>query len=151
MDPDRALSNVLPVTTRSPEETREVGRRLAHALDGDRVIALGGPLGAGKTVLVKGIADGLGLDGDAVSSPTFTVVHEYRRPGIVLYHVDAYRVESAAEFSELGIEDVLYGDGWCVIEWPERLGPLLPADAVRIRLEHRGATGRIIRLEQDAS
>ncbi len=150
MDPDRELSNVLPVTTGSPEETRAVGRRLARVLSGDRVVALEGTLGAGKTVLVKGLADGLGLDGDGVSSPTFTVIHEYRRPGLVLFHVDAYRVESAAEWSELGIEDVLYGPGWCVVEWPERLGPLLPGDAVRIRLEHRGATSRHISLEQKA-
>lgn len=147
---DRTVADVLPSTTYSPEQTREVGRRLAHVLSGESVIALRGPLGAGKTELVKGLADGIGVDGDAVSSPTFTVIHEYRRDGTVLYHVDAYRVESAAEFSELGIEDVLYGDGWCVVEWSERLGALLPPDAIRIRLEHRGSGIRHISLEQDA-
>jgi tRNA threonylcarbamoyladenosine biosynthesis protein TsaE len=146
MDTDRALADVLPATTAGPEETREIGRRIAGALGQESIIALEGPLGAGKTELVKGIADGVGLDGDAVSSPTFTVVHEYRGSGTILYHVDAYRVESEAELSELGIEDVLYGEGWCVIEWPERLGRLLPPRAVRIRLEHRGANHRHISL-----
>jgi len=144
MDVVRDLDDILPVTTDSPDETRAVGRRIAAVLNGVRILALEGVLGAGKTELVRGIADGLGLDGDAVSSPTFTIVHEYRGSGTVLYHVDAYRIESEAELSELGIEDVLWGEGRCVVEWPERLGRLLPQDAAYIHLEHVGDTKRRI-------
>lgn len=144
MIPVTDLTELLPVTTTGPEETRAVGRQLAAALPPGSVLAISGSLGAGKTQLVKGIADGLGLDGDAVSSPTFTVIHEYRRGANVLYHVDAYRVRSAAELAELGIEDVLYGDGRCVIEWPERLGALLPPGSLHVRLEHRDGSRRLI-------
>ena len=144
MDAVHTLDDILPVTTGSPDETRAVGRRIAGVLNGIRILALEGVLGAGKTELVRGIADGLGLDGDTVSSPTFTVVHEYRGGGTVLYHVDAYRIESEAELTELGIEDVLWGDGRCVVEWPERLGRLLPKDAAHILLEHVGDTMRRI-------
>jgi tRNA threonylcarbamoyladenosine biosynthesis protein TsaE len=150
VNPAVVISDLLPTTTIDPADTRDLGRRLVQSLPDPCVLALKGTLGAGKTQLVKGIADGLGLDGDQVTSPTFTVIHEYRKGDTVLFHVDAYRAKSEMELSELGLEDVLYGEAWCVIEWPERLGSLLPDYAVCLSLEHAGADSRRIVWEDSA-
>jgi tRNA threonylcarbamoyladenosine biosynthesis protein TsaE len=130
--------------SRSPEETLEWGAQLAKKLKPPRVIALEGELGAGKTLLAKGIARGLQMSPkNVVSSPTFTLINEYagRCP---IYHMDLYRIETAEEFCELGYEDYFYGKGITLVEWAERIKELLPPDALRIRLKVIGPNEREI-------
>jgi tRNA threonylcarbamoyladenosine biosynthesis protein TsaE len=121
------------VETHSLEETLDVGSRLGRELQRGAVVALFGDLGAGKTVLVKGIASGLGIRQE-VTSPTFTIVHEYGGGRLPLFHVDLYRLDSVAQALAIGIEDYLSGDGVTAIEWAEKIERLLPANAVRVRL-----------------
>ncbi|MEQ1572762.1 MAG: tRNA (adenosine(37)-N6)-threonylcarbamoyltransferase complex ATPase subunit type 1 TsaE [Vicinamibacterales bacterium] len=106
--------------THSAEETQAVARDLAEDLKAGDVLLLSGNLGAGKTVFVRGLAEGLGLDPGEVSSPTFTLVHEYRGGRLTLYHADLYRVEQAAA-GDLGLEEMGVEDGVLAIEWPDRL------------------------------
>jgi len=137
------LSDLLPAETASPEETVALGRRLAERLAPGIVVALYGDLGAGKTHLAKGLCAGLGVAPDAVTSPTFTLVQEYagRLP---VYHFDAYRIDRLAELYDLGYEEYFFGEGVTLVEWPERVEPLIPADALRLRLTHLGADRRQI-------
>ncbi len=122
------------VETRSLAETLEFGGRLAHELQQGDVIALSGELGAGKTALVKGIARGLGITVE-VTSPTFTLIHEYGGGRLSLFHVDLYRLNTASQALAVGIEDYLNGSGVTVIEWAERIMSLLPERTIRIRIE----------------
>ena len=137
------LDALLPAETDAPAETLALGRRLADALAPGAVLALYGDLGAGKTHLVKGLCEGLGVDPDGVASPTFTLLHEYagRLP---VYHFDAYRLERPEQFAALGPDEYFDGGGVSVVEWPERVEAFLPADAVRLRLTHLGPTRRRI-------
>ncbi len=134
------------VASRSREETLRFGEALGALLRPGDVLALEGPLGAGKTTLVQGLARGLGVPREVpVTSPTFTLVAEY--PGRVpLRHADFYRVESAARLADAGFDDLLDGDGVLVVEWPERFPGALPADRLWIRLEIRGESERLLRL-----
>jgi tRNA threonylcarbamoyladenosine biosynthesis protein TsaE len=106
--------------TRSEAETAAVARELAAALQPGAVVLLSGNLGAGKTAFVRGLAEGLGADADDVSSPTFTLIHEYRGGRLTLYHADLYRLERAAT-EDLGLEELGVRDGVLAIEWPDRL------------------------------
>jgi tRNA threonylcarbamoyladenosine biosynthesis protein TsaE len=106
------------------------------------VVLLSGDLGAGKTAFVRGLAEGLGLDPDVVTSPTFTLVHEYRGGRLPLIHVDLYRLDTA-DLAEIGLDDDLAAAGVMAIEWPERLIRSIPG-AVRIRIEDTGADERLI-------
>ena len=116
----------------SEAETRNVARELAAALQAGTTILLSGDLGAGKTAFVKGLAEGLGLDADDVTSPTFTLVHEYRGGRLPLIHVDLYRLDSA-ELDEIGLDPDLALTGVVAVEWAERLArPILAATTVRI-------------------
>jgi tRNA threonylcarbamoyladenosine biosynthesis protein TsaE len=117
--------------TTSESETAAVARDLAGTLAPGAVLLLTGNLGAGKTAFVRGLAEGLGLDPDEVSSPTFTLVHEYRGGRLTLYHVDLYRLEKAAT-DDLGLEEL--HRGILAIEWPDRLTHALP-DACNITIE----------------
>lgn len=119
-----------------------LGRVLATNLRGGDVVALYGNLGTGKTVLVRGICQGLGIDPVRVTSPTYTIVHEYRDASIPVYHFDAYRIERLDEFFEFGYEEYFFGDGVSLIEWADRIEPLLPERALRIRVEHAGGDVR---------
>lgn len=119
------------IVTRSESETADAGRGLAASLGPGAVVLLSGDLGAGKTAFVRGLAAGLGIDPDEVSSPTFTLVQEYRGGRLTLYHVDLYRLQ-AIEVDDLGLEE-LTREGVTAIEWPDRLPrPIEPAIAVRI-------------------
>ena len=112
------------------------------------VLALYGNLGAGKTVLAKGIGAALGVAEDRINSPTFTLLNEYASSDIPLYHFDAYRIESPEEFFDLGYEDYFFGDGVCVVEWADKVEELLPEASIRLRLEHiEGEARRITRIE----
>jgi tRNA threonylcarbamoyladenosine biosynthesis protein TsaE len=123
--------------SRSPEQTRRIGSRLGGALRPGDVICLQGDLGAGKTTFVQGVAQGWGSL-DAVSSPTFIIVNEYRRAdGGKLFHMDAYRLDSTPEAEELDL-DAMLADGALLIEWPERIDGLVPAERLWISLEHVG-------------
>jgi tRNA threonylcarbamoyladenosine biosynthesis protein TsaE len=106
--------------THSEAETAAVATELAATVQPGNVILLSGDLGAGKTAFVRGLAVGLGIDPDEVSSPTFTLIHEYRGGRLTLYHADLYRLERAAA-EDLGLEEVGVSDGVLAIEWPERL------------------------------
>jgi tRNA threonylcarbamoyladenosine biosynthesis protein TsaE len=121
------------LVTRSAEETEALGESLARELGPGDVLALYGDLGAGKTCLVRGLARGLGAAG-AVTSPTFTLVHEYPGP-LPLYHLDLYRLGSAAELEDLGVEEYLFGAGVAAVEWAEKAGPLLPRRHWDVRFE----------------
>jgi len=112
-------------TTRSEQDTADLGRRVAPTLQPGDVLLLSGNLGAGKTAFVRGLAEGLGIDPAEVSSPTFTLVHEYRGGRLTMYHVDLYRLERAAT-EDLGLEEIGARDGVLAIEWPDRLTHDLP-------------------------
>jgi tRNA threonylcarbamoyladenosine biosynthesis protein TsaE len=112
-------------TTESEEETVDVARTLAGTLQPGAVLLLSGELGAGKTAFVRGLAAGLGIDPDEVSSPTFTLVHEYRGGRLTLYHADLYRLEKTAT-EDLGLEEKAVAAGVLAIEWPDRLTHALP-------------------------
>ena len=108
------------LVTASEEETRAVAREFAATLKSGDVLLLAGDLGAGKTTFVKGLAAGLGIDPSEVSSPTFTLLHEYRGGRLTLYHADLYRLDKTAT-EDLGLEETGVRDGVLAIEWPDRL------------------------------
>ena len=112
--------SVQPFLTHSEEETQRVARDLAAGLKAGDVLLLSGNLGAGKTTFVRGLAEGLGIDPREVSSPTFTIVHEYRGGRLTLYHADLYRLERTAT-EDVGLEEMGAADGVLAIEWPDRL------------------------------
>ncbi len=131
------------IISHSPAETIEFGCQLAAELQPGAVLALTGELGAGKTCLVKGIAHGLGVEQE-VTSPTFTLIHEYRGGRLPLYHVDLYRLDSIEQAVGIGIEEYLPGDGVTVIEWAEKIESLLPPGTKRLRLSLVNDTSRRI-------
>ena len=120
--------------TTSPDETIGRGKELVSSLEAGAIVCLHGDLGAGKTHFVKGMAEGLGIDSDDVSSPTFTLINEYDGDKM-LYHFDCYRMESPREALEIGAEEYFYGEGITVIEWPERIESLIPPKAIWISIE----------------
>ena len=129
------------VETASAAETEAFGERLGHACRGGEVIALIGPLGAGKTCLVRGLARGLGTGEQEVASPTFAVIHEYEGR-IPLIHIDLYRIEADDALYGLGLEEYLEAAGVTAIEWGDKVRSLLPCDHLRIELEHLGGDRR---------
>ncbi|MCC7243123.1 MAG: tRNA (adenosine(37)-N6)-threonylcarbamoyltransferase complex ATPase subunit type 1 TsaE [Acidobacteria bacterium] len=131
-------------TSGSEAETRELAARLAASLEPGAVLLLSGDLGAGKTAFVRGLAKGMGIDPDAVTSPTFTLVHEYRGGRLPLIHVDLYRLE-VADLDDIGLDEALAGEGVVAVEWPERLARPVPG-ALEIRIQDRGANSRSIAL-----
>jgi tRNA threonylcarbamoyladenosine biosynthesis protein TsaE len=132
--------------THSAEETIELGRDLASTLQDLRMVILRGELGAGKTTLVKGIAEGLqAASQDDVTSPTFTLIHEYRGPEVTLYHVDLYRIDTPRELETLGLDEIFAGDGNLVlVEWGEKFPRLLAECNANIQIERRGEQERKI-------
>ena len=149
----------------SAAETERLAERLARALPSGSAITLAGPLGAGKTCFVRGMAKGLGVDPRTVSSPTFVVVNEYERRSdgggsgaasesdrACLIHVDAYRLSGPEELDTLGWDEIL-ADSDCVlaIEWPERIGEALPAKRIDVRIDHGPAGERLISIWGDAA
>jgi tRNA threonylcarbamoyladenosine biosynthesis protein TsaE len=124
------------------EATDELGRRLGAVLFPGSIVALDGPLGAGKTQLVRAIAAGLGVDPPhAVASPTFALIHEYdaRLP---IFHFDAYRLRGTEEFLDLGVHEYFDSDGICLVEWAERVAPALPPERLAIELAILGPRER---------
>ena len=129
--------------THSEEETADVARELAATLGAGDVVLLSGNLGAGKTAFVRGLASGLGVNPEDVSSPTFTLVHEYRGGRLTLYHADLYRLEKVAT-EDLGLEEMGVSDGVLAIEWPDRLAHAL-SGAREVQIEIVDESTRRIR------
>ena len=127
----------------SIEETIQFGRDFAAQLQPGNVVCLEGDLGAGKTHFVKGIASFFGVNEDSVSSPTFTLINEYNAE-TPIYHFDCYRLKSEQEALEIGAEEYLYGDGISVVEWPEKIGNLLPPESVWVAITHKSENKREI-------
>lgn len=133
-------------TTNSVEETLALGRRLGEGVTPGACIGLTGALGAGKTQLVKGVAEGVGVANPAtVNSPTFVIVNEYVGR-LRVYHVDVYRLAGAVELMAVGFEEMLHAGGLVIVEWADRVESLLPDDRICIHLEHVAETVRGIRL-----
>ena len=133
------------VVTHSEAETASVGFELAPRLSEGSVLLLVGDLGAGKTAFVRGLAEALGIDRDKVSSPTFTLMQEYRGGRLPLFHVDLYRLDDPREIDDLGLEEIA-SDGILAIEWAEKM-PYPPPNAIRVSLEHSGEEDRTITIE----
>jgi tRNA threonylcarbamoyladenosine biosynthesis protein TsaE len=129
-------------TTRSEAETATVGRDLAASLRVGDTVLLHGELGAGKTAFVRGLAEGLGIPADAVSSPTFTLIQEYRGGRVPLFHVDLYRLDDPREIEDLGLDEIAR-DGVLAIEWAEKLRRP-PAEAIAVRIEQGDGDSRTI-------
>jgi tRNA threonylcarbamoyladenosine biosynthesis protein TsaE len=138
----------MTVTSKSPRETVEMGRKIGVQLHGGEVFAICGPLGSGKTHLIKGIAAGAGAqDSEGVTSPTFVIVNQYAGR-FDLYHIDVYRLDSIADFERLGFDDFCYPESVVLIEWADKIEPALRGlDPIRIDLSHAGQRQRIIRLQ----
>jgi len=133
-------------TSRSETDTASIGRALAQDLRANDVVLLTGDLGAGKTAFVKGLAEGLGIDPLEVSSPTFTLIQEYRGGRLTLYHIDLYRL-SAPEVDDLGLDDLISEGGVVAVEWPDRWSR--PADeAVHVTIRATGDSMREIAIER---
>jgi tRNA threonylcarbamoyladenosine biosynthesis protein TsaE len=133
------------VLSRSPEETQACGERLGRRLSPGAVVACVGELGAGKTCFLQGLARGLGVT-TAVTSPTFVLVNQYRGR-LPVHHLDAYRTGSLTELVDLGLDEMLDGPGVTVIEWADKLLPLLPARTIYVRIEGLGEEPRRITIE----
>lgn len=131
----------------SPEQTASIARRLVPTLAPGTVLALVGPLGAGKTAFVKGLAAGLGVPPRQVVSPTYTIIHEHAGP-VPLYHADLYRLSGPAEVADLGLDDYAERGGILAVEWAERAAGMLPADTVTVRFEILGVRERRITIER---
>jgi len=137
------------VICRSPEETQALGESLGARLGPGAVVACIGELGAGKTCFLQGLCRGLGVVSD-VTSPTFVLVNQYRGR-LPVYHLDAYRTGSLTELVDLGLEEMLYGRGVTVIEWADKLAPLLPLHAITVTIAGLGDESRSIAISDPSS
>ena len=126
------------VISQSWEETFALGKRLVPMLGKGDIVALNGPLGAGKTCFTKGIARGLGIE-EELTSPSYAIISEYEclvgNEKILFYHIDAYRLEGNDDFSAIGGEDIVYGNGISVIEWGDRIPAFMPPGVYRVDIE----------------
>lgn len=136
-------------TSHSPEETEEIGRRMAARLRAGDVMALTGEIGAGKTTFVRGLADGLGVPAGSVASPSFVLVREYRGR-LPLYHADLFRLEGLPDALTVGVEDFYGQGGVTVIEWADRVPGLLPEAYIDVRFEVVDAETRRLTLHEVA-
>jgi tRNA threonylcarbamoyladenosine biosynthesis protein TsaE len=136
---------VTSLSATTPEETASAGEALGRTLGPGDMVALYGDLGAGKTCFVQGLVRGLGVTTQA-TSPTFVLVNEYRGR-LPVHHVDAYRTGGLTELIDLGLLDLIDGDGVTLLEWADRAEPLLPARAVRVRIEGLGDEPRAVTIE----
>lgn len=132
-------------TTKSAEETIELGRKIGKLLEHGDVIAMQGTLAAGKTTITKGIAEALGVK-DTITSPTFCLISEYEGK-MPLYHMDVYRLDGGEDFVNLGTDDMIYGNGVSIIEWSEKIMDELPKKTIILKLEPQEDGSRIITIE----
>ncbi|MBQ9538929.1 MAG: tRNA (adenosine(37)-N6)-threonylcarbamoyltransferase complex ATPase subunit type 1 TsaE [Treponema sp.] len=131
---------------RTEAETIALGVKIGSLLEPGDVLAMSGTLAAGKTTITKGIAQSLGVE-DTVTSPTFCLVSEYEGKSMPLYHIDVYRLEGEEDFMNLGVEDMLYGNGVCVIEWCEKVKSCLPKKSIFITFTPKDDGSREIKIE----
>ena len=136
---------MLTFHTKSEQETIQLGDKIGSLLKKGDIIAMQGTLAAGKTTITKGIARALGIT-DTITSPTFCLISEYygRMP---LYHMDVYRLDGREDFINLGTDDMLYGDGVCIIEWSEKIMEELPSNTIILKLTPQEDGSRIIEIE----
>lgn len=127
----------------SAEETIEIGKSFAEKLNKGTVVLLSGEMGAGKTVFVKGMAQGLGIK-SLITSPTYAYMNDYDG---ILYHYDCYRLTSGEDAESLGLTDYFYAGGICVVEWSENIADVIPNGAIRVTIEKTGETQRSIEIE----
>lgn len=139
--------NEIEFFSHSPEQTRRFGAHLGCLVEPGDVVLLFGELGAGKTHVAQGIAQGLGIT-EPVRSPTFTLINEYEAGRIPLYHVDLYRLEGSRDIATVGLDEYFDADGVVVVEWPERGEGWLPEDALHLILRHVDPRRRLIRLDE---
>ena len=133
----------LRFTSNSPEDTLAIARALGAVLRPGDVVALTGDLGAGKTFFCKGVGEALGIPPDRIVSPTFTIVTEHAGP-VPLTHIDVYRLSNAREADEIGMRELLPGDGVCLVEWAEKIEELLPTDCIQVTFTISGDDRREI-------
>ncbi|HET6225123.1 MAG TPA: tRNA (adenosine(37)-N6)-threonylcarbamoyltransferase complex ATPase subunit type 1 TsaE [Bacteroidia bacterium] len=126
------------ITLTDLSELPSIAKKLLESLDGEKVVAFHGEMGAGKTTLIKAMCEALGVV-DTVSSPTFSIVNEYRTAsGQKIYHFDFYRIKSVEEAYDMGYEEYFYSKAYCFIEWPEKIGELMPLSYEKISIEVKG-------------
>lgn len=136
---------MLTFTTKNSEETILLGTKIGQNLKKGDVIAMKGTLGAGKTTITKGIANALGIT-QTITSPTFCIISEYSGK-LPLYHMDVYRLEGTDDFINLGVDDLIYGDGVCVIEWSEKIMDELPSTTIILTIKPNQDGTRLITIE----
>ncbi len=141
--PAAHIENPIDLLCASAQETREAARRLAQSLQGGGILSLEGPLGAGKTTFVQGLAEGLGCAPDAVSSPTFTLVQEYGGGRLPLVHMDLYRLDSEDDLAALGFDDLVESSNVLAIEWGDKFPAALPPQTRRLVFSIEGEARRI--------
>ena len=132
-------------TSASAADTQRIGREFAAGLARGSVIALVGQLGAGKTQFVKGLVAGIGADAE-VTSPTFTLLHEYTGGRLPVYHFDFFRIEDRQAAERLGLDEYFFGDGVSVVEWADKFRDVIPADAIWISFETKSENQRLLTL-----
>ncbi len=138
--------------THSAEETTELGRKLAAELKPGSIVLLRGDLGAGKTTLIKGIAEAFGAaKAEEVTSPTFTLIHEYRGPEVTLYHIDLYRIDTQRELDTLALDDLMTPQSILLIEWGEKFERFARERDVEIAIEHKGGDERVVNFNPERS
>ena len=135
---------MLEFTTKTSEETIELGYKIGQKLKKGNILAMQGTLAAGKTTITKGIAKALEIS-DTITSPTFCLISEYYGK-MPLYHMDVYRLEGSEDFENLGTEDMLYGDGVCIIEWSEKIMDSLPKETIIINIQPQDDGSRKIQI-----
>lgn len=124
------------IETTKPEDTFELGMRLAKEAKAGQVYCLNGDLGVGKTVFTQGFAKGLGIT-EAVNSPTFTIVQEYHEGRLPFYHFDVYRISDVSEMDEIGYEEYFFGEGVSLVEWGQLIQEILPEDTIHVTIEKK--------------
>ncbi|MEX0648612.1 MAG: tRNA (adenosine(37)-N6)-threonylcarbamoyltransferase complex ATPase subunit type 1 TsaE [Balneolaceae bacterium] len=129
------------VISHSVKETFDIAGKYAKSIQPGDVIGLKGNLGAGKTHFVKGFVEAFGISGEEVNSPTFTIINEYSGT-VPVYHFDCYRLEDVEEALEIGAEEYFYGDGVCIVEWPDRISEILPPRMKQITINIIGQEER---------
>lgn len=140
------VAYTIRVKTKSVRETIAAARSLGKRLSSGDVVCLTGELGTGKTSFVKGIAEGLGIKGEIVTSPTFIIIREYKGR-IPLYHIDLYRIGVVDDLRDIGMEEVIYGPGVTAIEWAERIGDRLPEERINVAIEWVDEKTRYIKMK----
>ncbi len=137
----------MEIASNSVKDTLSLGKKIAKSLQRGDIICLFGQFGSGKTVLTKGIASGLGISGSQVISPSFVLIREYVNASLPLYHFDLYRLRMAKDIILLGYEEYLYDEGVVVIEWADRLKYLLPKEYLRVELQVKSRSKRLLKFK----